>query len=480
MIPTSLAASAFIIVTLAILYIHTRIRYSQFLRRHNTEQAKLQGELSALQKKMLFSSRDPVTHLLGWQLFEDRVNQGIKECARFKFILGVLYVDIDNFKLINNALGYEGGNALLQEAADRLQSCVRQVDSISRQGKDTFAILLAQLSKTETAAIIIQRMLQALAQPFVINENKLTVTACIGAAFYPDDGTTTGELMHNAEYAMLLAKSRGKHLYQFYQESLQADSQRELALYNNLSSDSFLDELKLYYQPVMNVKEHSLACTATQIVWDHPVVGQVSGEELFMHADKQRKLNKITEQVLAESCKKFLHWREIGLKPQMLAVPVLLKQLENTQFIYKLSQIMLSNKMQPAWLMLEIRECSAPVSLDILEKSFNMLRYLGVKVAIDHFGSGSFSLRYLKIFSVHYLRLDPAMIIDVAENEQTRAIVKAIIDFAADLSLEVIATGVESQEQVEVLQELGIILMQGRLLSEPLSETEMAEKMAGV
>jgi diguanylate cyclase (GGDEF)-like protein len=478
--PTYLAVSGLIIVTLAILYLHTRIRYSQFLRHSRAEQTKLQSELSNLQKKILFSSRDPVTHLLGWQLFEDRVNQGIKECARFKFLLGVLYVDIDNFKLINNALGHEGGNALLKETAERLESCVRQVDSISRQGKDTFAILLAQLSKTETAAIIIQRMLQTMSQPFIINENKLTVTACIGASFYPADGTTTGELMHNAEYAMLLAKARGKHLYQFYQESLQADSQRELALYNNLSSDSFLDELKLYYQPVMNVKDHAMCCTATQIVWNHPVVGQVSGEELFMHADKQRKLNKITEQVLAESCKKFLQWRELGLKPQMLGIPVLLKQLENTQFIYRLSQIMQATKMQPAWVMLEIRECSAPVSLDILEKSFNMLRYLGVKVAIDHFGSGSFSLRYLKTFSVHYLRLDPAMIIDVAQNEQTRAIVKAVADFAADLSLEVIATGVESQEQVEVLQELGIILMQGQLLSEPLSEAEMAVKMASV
>src|SRR3990167_2541030 len=149
-----LSVSALISVTLAILYIYTIIRFHQFKRQHGAEQVNLQRELNALQKKSQYHSQDTVTKLLGWQLFEDRVNQGIKECARYEFILGVLYVDIDNFKLINNAMGYEAGNALLLETAQRLQTCVRQVDSITRQGKDTFVILLAQLARHETAAII--------------------------------------------------------------------------------------------------------------------------------------------------------------------------------------------------------------------------------------------------------------------------------------------------------------------------------------
>ena len=477
--PTFLAISCLIIITLAILYLHTRARFHQFMLRQREEQSKLQNELSALQTTLQSSLRDPVTNLLGWQLFESRVDHGIKECVRFQFILGVLYVDIDNFKVINNALGNDAGNVVLLEVAERLQSCIRQVDSISRQSKDRFVILLSQLAKQETAAIIIQRILQAMAQPFITKDNHLTLTACIGAAFYPNDGMTPGELMQNAEYAMLLAKSRGKHLYQFYQSNLQVESQHELAMYNSLSSDAFLDELTLSYQPVMHVGEESVFCADTVITWQHASLGIVSTEELFEAADNHRKLNKITERVLTEACKKFQHWRLLGLKLQMLGIPVLLKQLENTQFIYRLSQILQENKMQPGWVMLEIRECAQPVSLDILEKSFNMLKYLGVKIAIDHFGSGSFSLRYLKTFSVNYLKLDPAIISDIADNEQTQVIIQAIIAFAANLSLQVIAAGVESKEQAEMLQSLGIVYMQGRLLSEPLSETQMAGKMTG-
>lgn len=474
---TYLAVPCLISAVLAILYLYTLIKLSRLKRLHHDEQVYMQGEYNSLQTKFQYQSRDPVTRLAGWQLFEDRVNQGIKECARYQFLMGILYVDIDNFKLINKAMGYEAGNALLLETAERLQQCIRQVDSITRQGKDTFVIQLSQLARQETAAIIIQRMLQSLAQPYIINGNSLTITACIGASFYPNDGVTTGELMHNAEFAMLLAKGCGKQHYEFYQKSVQTDSQRELGLYNSLSSESFLDELVLMYQPVMNVAQQSLFCVDTLVTWRHPAYGSISAEELFLFADKQRKLNKITERLLIEGCKKIHHWRTIGLNPQLLGIPVWLKQLENTQFIYRMSQILQEQKLDPALIVLELQECAAPVSLDILEKSFNMLKYLGVKIAVDKYGSGVFALRYFKIFSIDFLKLDPFLISDIVQNEQTRLIVKAIAVFAEAMLLNVIAEGVESQEQAQVLQESGINLQQGQLLGAYLSEPEKTDKM---
>ncbi len=477
---TLIAVFGLISLTFAILYFRTRHRFLHFMRRQNDQQAALQEELKTLKAKIQSDSRDPVTQLLGWSLLEDRINLGIKECTRFQLILGILVIDIDSFKLVNNAMGYQIGNEVLLQTAERLEGCIRQADSISRQSKDTFVVLLAKLSKHETAAIIIQRMLQVMSQPFEIDGRKLTVTVSIGAAFYPGDGATRAELLHNAEYAMLLAKARGKHTYQFYQERLQAEGQRELALYNSIASDSFLDELALVFQPVMNVVDQTLSYVDTQIIWQHSVVGSVSGEELFTYADKHRKLNKITEQVLAKAGKQFLEWRAMGLNPQMIAVPLLLKQLENTPFIYRLSHIMQEMKLQPAWVMLEIREDSQPVSLDILEKSFNMLQYLGVKIAIDRFGAGSFSLRYLKAFSVQYLKLDPALTSDIALNDQTRALTQAVVGFAAHLLLSVIATGVESEEQAAALKSIGVVLMQGQLVSQPLSDVEMAGKMTKV
>ena len=474
---TLLTISSLISISFALLYLRARRHYQHMASQQLSTQQTLQGEVKALQDRIQADSVDPVTMVLGWPLFEDRVNQGIKECARFKFILGVMYVDIDSFSLINNAMGAEVGNTLLQQTAQRLEGCIRQVDSISRQGKDTFVVLLAQLAKQEAAAIIIQRMLQAMAQPFEIGDNSISVTVGIGAAFYPGDGVTTGDLLHNAEHAMLVAKARGKQTYQFHQEQLLAESQRELYLYNSLSSDSFLDELTLAYQPVMNVEQASLCCIDTKIIWQHSVLGEISGEELFIYADKHRKLNKITERVLAGACQNFLRLQAMGLEPQILAIPVLLKQLENTQFIYKLSHIMQEMNMQPGCVMLEIQESVAPVSLDILEKSFNMLQYLGVKIAIDRFGSGSFSLRYLKAFSVHYLKLDPAIISNIVDNDQAKLVLNAVAVFAKTLTLDVIATGVESEAQATILKGLGINLMQGRLVGEPLSEADLAGKM---
>lgn len=467
-------------IMLVILYVHARIRLHKSSRNFQQEQTRIQQEVSFLQNKINFHASDPVTHLMSWQLFEDRLNQSIKECARYKFLMGVLYVDIDNFKMINNAMGYEIGNQLLLETAGRLQGCVRQVDSVTRQGKDTFVVILSQLVKQETAAIIIQRMLQSLHLPFIINDTKFTITICIGAAFYPEDGLTPGALCANAEYAMLLAKTHGKHQYQYYQESLQDDSRRELALYNSLSSDSFLDELKLFFQPVMDVSQQSMFCVDTKIHWQHPTLGAVSNDELFNFANRQQKLNKITERVLAKACERFQQWRALGMHPQLLGIPVYLKQLENTNFILHISQILQKNKMEPSWLVLQIQGCGAPVALDVLEKAFNMLQYLGVRISIDNFGNGIFPLRYLKTFSVQYLKLDSAMIQDIVENVQTRSLVLAMVSFASTLSLEIIAAGVDSSAQAEELRNLGIRLLQGKLLSEPLSETEMTGKMTNV
>lgn len=232
-----------LLVVTAFLYWRERSRNQRLQRDTDASHEVQSKELTDLQKRVRVYAKDPVTGLLGWQVFEDRASQAIKECARYKFIMGVMYVDIDNFKLINEALGHEAANQLLCEVAERLETCIRQVDSISRQGKDTFVVLLTQLAKQETAVIIVQRMFQALSEPFVVNGQQLTVTMCAGLSFYPADGVTTIDLMQHAEYAMLMAKAGGKNTYQFHQQRLQAESQRELRLYNSLSSGAFLDEL---------------------------------------------------------------------------------------------------------------------------------------------------------------------------------------------------------------------------------------------
>lgn len=478
--PTLLAISGFLTVIFAYLYLYSSYRMRRIVHEQHVKNIRLKEEIEILQQQAQQESRDPLTNLISWKLFEDRVQHSIKECDRYKFILGMLYVDIDEFNLINHALGNAAGNDLLRAVAERLQSCLRQVDSLCRQNKDTFVILLGQLAKQETAVIIIQRIMQSMSMPFAIGQHELTITVCIGAAFYPHDGANAPGLLQNAEYAMLRAKELGKDNYQFYQEKLYTDCQRELTLYNSLSSDLFLEDLELLYQPVMDTQTKTMLCAETQIVWQHKLLGAISDKELYLYADKHHKLNKITERVLRESCRKFINWRLLGLKPQMLSLAISLKQLENAQFVYNISQILMEMKMQPEWLMLEIHETAAPLSLDILEKSFNMLQYMGVRIALDNFGSSSFPLRYLKAFTVGYVKLDAALIADVVLNEKTRAVIKGVTAFAQELSLQVIAAGVESESQAAVLRELGVVMMQGQLMSRPLSETEMTDKMIDV
>ncbi len=478
--PTLLAISGFLTVIFAYLYLYSSYRMRRIVHQQHLNTIRLKEEIEILHQQAQQASRDQLTNLVSWKLFQERVEHGLKECDRYKFILGMLYVDIDEFNLINHALGNAAGNDLLRAVAERLQSCLRQVDGLCRQNKDTFVILLGQLAKQETAIIIIQRIMQSMSMPFAIGQHDLTVTVCIGAAFYPHDGANAANLFQNAEYAMLQAKEMGKNNYQFYQEKLYTDSQRELTLYNSLSSDLFLEDLELLYQPVMDMQTKTMLCAEAQVAWKHRLLGTIAKSELFDYADKHHKLNKITERVLRESCKKFINWQTLGLKPQMLSLAISLKQLENAQFVYNISQILLEVKMQPQWLMLEIQEAATPLSLDILEKSFNMLQYMGVKIALDGFGSNPFPLRYLKAFTVSYLKLDAALIADVVLNEKTRAVIRGIAAFASELSLQVIATGVESESQVAVLRELGIVLMQGQLMSRPLSEAEMTDKMIDV
>ncbi|RDI41821.1 putative bifunctional diguanylate cyclase/phosphodiesterase [Aquicella lusitana] len=446
-------------------------------KKSQENEIRLIEEISLLQNKLRFTLEDPVTGLSGWKLFEDRLNQNIKESERYQLTLGVMFVDINDFRMINDALGYEVGDALLRETAERLVACIRRVDSISRFTKDTFVILLTQLSKPETAAVVAQRILKSLAEPFQIRGQELYVTACIGISIYPVDGQDAETLLRGADYALHLAKEKGKHLYQFYQEKIYAKSQRELVLSTGLNKDSLFQEFALYYQPVVNITNESVFCMDTLLHWQHPELGLIGPDELFNYAEKNQKLNAISEWLFENACRQFLHWRSLGFYPEHIGIPVRLNQLESSQFIYRLSQLIQDLACNPEWILLEIQEGTNQLQFDVLEKAFNMLKFVGVKLAVQNFGKGTFSLQHLKDFPIHYLKLDPALIKDIDTNLQTQALAKSLIYLSTNMDMQVIIQGVESNQQMELLKKLGYSLMQGQLLGGPLSEHEVTDKM---
>lgn len=450
---------------------------TQDLTRANKATEQLREELNGLRTRLSHTLEDPITHLVSWTLFEDRLKQNIHESERYHLTLGIMFIDIDDFKMINDALGYEIGDKLLGEVAMRLRTCIRQVDSLTRFSKDTFVILLAQLNKPETAAIVAQRILQALKEPFIVGGDELDVTVGIGIAIFPTDGQDASTLLGSADHAMHLAKEKGTHLYQFYQADMHTRSQRELALHISLSRETLFDEFLLYYQPIINVQSDTIFCMETLLHWNHPQLGLINTSELLSYAEKQHKMNNIIEWLLASACRQFIKWRSLGFKPDYLALPLLVSQLRDSQFIYHISQILQNIGFNPGLLIFDIKESTMQVPFDVLQKAFNMLKYIGIKVAIDDFGADTFALRYLKNIHVNYLKLDPTLVADLESNEQTLALIKSILYLAHNLSIEIIVKGVESEEQVRILKELGCRLLQGHLIGSPLSEGEVTDKM---
>ncbi len=447
------------------------------IKKIHAAQTLLQNEINQLKNQSQQTLKDPVTHLLSWQLFEDRLTQSVRESARYQSPFSVLYVDVDNFKVINNALGYAVGDAVLKEVAARLQKCIRQVDSLSRCVKDTFVILLAQLNKPETSVIIAQRILQSFTEALYIQQHELFITVSIGIAVYPTDGEDAITLLRNAEQALHLAKAKGENHYFFYEEKMNMRSQRELALHAHMHQDHFFQELIIYYQATMNVATENIFAMDAILHWQHRELGLISSNELFDYAAKQRMLNSISEWLLRTAVKQFLHWRTLGFSPEYLVIPITIQQLQNTPFIYSISKILQELNFPAKNLLLKIDMGPIPISNDILSKSFNMLTYMGVKMLIDNFGANTFSLSQLKIFPIHYLKLSPTFIDDISTNEASVKMVKAIILLAQSLAMQMIAQGVELPAQLTILQSLGCSLMQGKLFGEPLLATEVILQM---
>jgi diguanylate cyclase (GGDEF)-like protein len=434
----------------------------------------LRQELNSLQDKFTHTMEDPLTSLLSWQLFEDRLNQNIREGARYKLTIGLLIIDIDDFNVINTALTNQIGDELLRIVAKRIQTSIRQVDSASRFAKDTFYVLLTQLSKAETAAIVAQRILQALQPSILINDQELFITACIGIAIYPTDGQDTTSLMRSADYALHLAKEKGKQIYQFYHEKIQTNSQRELALSTGLRRDTVLEELTIYYQPIVNVENNQIVCIDTLLHWQHPQLGLIDSQELFSYAEKQGTLNTISVWLLRNACKQFLAWRKSGFSPALLGIHLSFKQLENSQFIYQISQILQELEFNPEWILFEMKESPLQVSFDTIEKAINMLKYINVKIAIEDFGITPFSLRDLKKFTVNYLKLHRSFADDLADNPKSVNLIKAMVFLAKSLSIHLVIKGVETEQQLTILKKLDCKLMQGHFLGRAKSEKEIA------
>ncbi len=438
------------------------------LLKEKEKQQQLTAEILVLQEKISQDVlADPLTGLPSRKLFEDRLNFTVNQSIRHQLTCSVMFLDLDGFKIINDALGHDVGDNLLKEVAKRLLTCVRQVDTMSRFAGDEFVFIFSQIAKAETAAYIAQRLLDTISQPFTIEGQELYVTASIGVAVFPMDGNDGKTLLKNADLALHQAKSRGCNTYQFYREEMHAITRRELILSSSLHSDTVYQDLSIYYQPQFNLEAKQVVCMEVSLRWQQPDFGLIEFEEFARLAENNGRISVINEWLLRNACQQMIQWQKKDFKLQFIAIKISLKQLENLHFMQKLSSILQETSLSPGSLILEITEASLLNKIDVIEKMLHMIKHLGVQIAVNHFGTGYLPLQYLRRLPIDIFKIDSALIQDLPVNKESEAIVRMIIALAKSLQLKVVAEGVASQKQKKLLQDLGCTMMQGELFSHP-------------
>lgn len=417
---------------------------------------------------------DGLTGLPNRSLFSKLLVQGIHQSHRYNRQLAVLFLDLDRFKAINDTLGHDAGDELLREVALRLKGCLRESDTVARLGGDEFVVLLSELSEDKYAANVAQKILVATAKPFVLLGNEFTVTASVGIATYPQDGTDEQTLTKNADIAMYHAKEQGKNNYQFFSTSLGSDVFSRMALEGSLRHALARNEFELHYQPKRNFQDGRISGVEALLRWNHPDLGLVEPLQFISIAEETGLIVPIGKWVLKEACRQSVAWQALGLPPVPISVNLTPRQFFDTPLLAELKSILASTGMAPQLLELEITE---GLLLHDVEKSKRVLvelRRLGVRIAVDDFGVGYSSLATLQRFPIDTVKIDRSFIRDAAEKSGNETLTAAIIAMGRSLSLNIVAQGVETKAQADYLRDRACDEMQGFYFDTPAPGDRLA------
>ncbi|WP_457749072.1 EAL domain-containing protein [Sulfurimonas sp.] len=416
---------------------------------------------------------DTLTGLANRLLFKDTLTQTLEYAKRHKKQIALFFIDLDRFKQINDSLGHHIGDKVLQEAATRLQKCVRKEDTVARLGGDEFTVIMQSLTKAEDASLLAQKILKLLAQPMQIEGQTLYVTSSIGISLFPDDSTTVENLLMYADSAMYMAKERGKNDFAYYSQNMTQVATNYIELENGLRQALENEEFVVYYQPQFNAKNKTLIGMEGLVRWKHPQKGLIPPADFLPVAQESGLIVMIDRYVMKSAFEQFAKWYKDGYKPGVLALNLTIKQLFKEDFIDFLQKLIVQTGVKTEWLELEISEGEVmknpQEAIVILEKISKM----GIKLAIDDFGTGYSSLAYLKLLPIKKLKIDKSFIDGVPNNEDDAAIAQAVIVLGKTLHLEVIAEGVENEVQKDFLLANNCTDIQGYLYSKAILATDM-------
>ncbi len=418
---------------------------------------------------------DALTDLPNRTLFHDRLQQALIQAQRNHEQVAVMFIDLDRFKIINDTLGHGIGDLLLQSVAQRLSHCVRQGDTVCRQGGDEFVILLPKIARAEDAALVAQKILQSISKPFSLEGHELHISSSIGISFFPNDGVTVDVLMKNADVAMYRAKELGRNNCQFYLADMNARSFERLALETSLRRAIEHHELELYYQPLMDSNGAAMIGVEALVRWNHPELGLIHPNQFISLAEETGLIVQIGEWVLRTACRQAREWLDEGYRPLRISVNLSPRQFHQSNFLSIVENVISETGFDPHWLEMEVTEGMLMHNTEDNIVLLNQLKALGISIAVDDFGTGYSSLSYLKRLPIDTLKIDRSFVGDVTSNRDDAAIVDAIISLAQSLSLKVIAEGVEKTEQQDFLRDHHCDEMQGFLFSHPLPAAQFIE-----
>ncbi|MBI1879990.1 MAG: EAL domain-containing protein [Chloroflexi bacterium] len=422
------------------------------------------------------AQHDALTGLPNRPLFEDRLQQAIAHARRNRCLVGLLYIDLDRFKQVNDSLGHAAGDVLLRQVTERLRSYLREEDTLARIGGDEFTIVLTELQGPQAAATIARRILEILTSPFTIRGQELIVTTSIGISLYPTDGNEADELLHKADNALYRCKQEGKNSYRFYTSEIGELVHEQLLLRYQLRDGLEGGEFLLYYQPQLKVSDGRLVGLEALLRWNHPELGLVSPAKFIPIAEENGLIVPIGAWVLREAGRQNRAWQQAGYPALRIAVNVSPLQFAQSNFVETVIETLAQTGLESKWLQLELTESLLMQDPQEVAAKLARLRALGVVIAIDDFGTGYSSLSYLRQLPIDTLKIAQPFVHEIGINFQDthsdEAIIIAIINLAHNLGMHVVAEGVETEQQLEFLRRVGCDEMQGFLFSHPLPAHE--------
>jgi diguanylate cyclase (GGDEF)-like protein/PAS domain S-box-containing protein len=424
------------------------------------------------------ASHDQLTRLPNRNRFLEQLTAEIARAARYEYKLGVLFIDLDRFKNVNDTLGHDFGDSLLIAVAERFRATLREVDMVARLGGDEFTAILSEIKNPQEAAASAQRLLNSLKTPIVINGQEIFAGASIGISLFPDNGTDTKILLRNADVAMYRAKEMGKNTFQFFSQEITASSVERLVLENNLRRAAERGEFVLHYQPIVDLESLRIVGMESLIRWDSPNAGPVPPGTFIPLAEESGLIVPIGEWVLETACRAAHAFHQQGHAGLRIAVNLSPKQFRHRDLAQTIADTLARTGLAARHLELEITESSVMENPDAAVRTMHALKEMGVHLSIDDFGTGYSSLSQLKRFPITTLKVDQSFVKDIPADEDNAAIASAIIAMGQRLRLVLVAEGVETTEQMAFLRERGCQYAQGYLFSRPMPGDQLGALLA--